>query len=233
MTSETKSRPRRAAVIGAGFTGSACAYHWSKQDDGRTMAVLEMNEAASGASGRNEAPKGRVTSTASVTATTVAAKEGRFFGKYLKLDAGLAPASALAGTSIVQGSRGQKTSELAIGRQLIADQGVGMAAYAFHGFACHFHGASLRILVEIHTPPTGRSEFPLHGGELGFLAGSIHKPRIYPVGPITSIPVSCIACKEVQLLGSLKVDGNVDGLAGSGGGHCLAREESLALGRTW
>ena len=41
------------AVIGAGFTGAACAYHWSKQDGG-TMAVLEMNEAASGASGRNE-----------------------------------------------------------------------------------------------------------------------------------------------------------------------------------
>ena len=40
-------------VIGAGFTGSACAYHWSKEDGG-TMAVLEMNEAASGASGRNE-----------------------------------------------------------------------------------------------------------------------------------------------------------------------------------
>ena len=41
------------AVIGAGFTGAACAYHWSKQEGG-TMAVLEMNEAASGASGRNE-----------------------------------------------------------------------------------------------------------------------------------------------------------------------------------
>ena len=41
------------AVIGAGFTGSACAYHWSKQSGG-TMAVLEMNEASSGASGRNE-----------------------------------------------------------------------------------------------------------------------------------------------------------------------------------
>jgi len=40
-------------VIGAGFTGAACAYHWSK--DGRgTMAVLEMSEVASGASGRNE-----------------------------------------------------------------------------------------------------------------------------------------------------------------------------------
>ena len=40
-------------VIGAGFTGSACAYHWSKQNTGK-MVVLEMNEAASGASGRNE-----------------------------------------------------------------------------------------------------------------------------------------------------------------------------------
>lgn len=40
-------------VIGAGFTGAACAYHWSKRSRGR-MAVLEMNEAASGASGRNE-----------------------------------------------------------------------------------------------------------------------------------------------------------------------------------
>ena len=41
------------AVIGAGFTGAACGYHWSKQVCG-TMAILEMNEAASGASGRNE-----------------------------------------------------------------------------------------------------------------------------------------------------------------------------------
>ena len=41
------------AVIGAGFTGAACAYHWSKGSSG-TMAVLEMDEAASGASGRNE-----------------------------------------------------------------------------------------------------------------------------------------------------------------------------------
>ena len=40
-------------VIGAGFTGAACAYHWSKQSGG-TMAVLEMDEASSGASGRNE-----------------------------------------------------------------------------------------------------------------------------------------------------------------------------------
>ena len=40
-------------VIGAGFTGAACAYHWSKRNGG-TMAVLEMNEASSGSSGRNE-----------------------------------------------------------------------------------------------------------------------------------------------------------------------------------
>ncbi|MBM3933887.1 MAG: FAD-binding oxidoreductase [SAR202 cluster bacterium] len=40
-------------VIGAGFTGAACAYHWSKRKGG-TMAVLEMNEASSGSSGRNE-----------------------------------------------------------------------------------------------------------------------------------------------------------------------------------
>ena len=40
-------------VIGAGFTGAACAYHWSKRGGG-PMVVLEMNEAASGASGRNE-----------------------------------------------------------------------------------------------------------------------------------------------------------------------------------
>ena len=39
-------------VIGAGFTGAASAYHWSKQAGG-SMAVLEMNEASSGASGRN------------------------------------------------------------------------------------------------------------------------------------------------------------------------------------
>lgn len=40
-------------VIGAGFTGSACAYHWSKRGGGN-MVVVEMNEASSGASGRNE-----------------------------------------------------------------------------------------------------------------------------------------------------------------------------------
>ncbi len=40
-------------VIGAGFTGAACAYHWSKRP-GASMVLLEMNEAASGASGRNE-----------------------------------------------------------------------------------------------------------------------------------------------------------------------------------
>lgn len=40
-------------VIGAGFTGAASAYHWSKYGVG-SMVVIEMNEAASGASGRNE-----------------------------------------------------------------------------------------------------------------------------------------------------------------------------------
>lgn len=40
-------------VIGAGFTGAGCAYHWSKSNGGR-MVVLEMNDPASGASGRNE-----------------------------------------------------------------------------------------------------------------------------------------------------------------------------------
>ena len=41
------------AVIGAGFTGAGCAYHWAKFGKGK-MAVIEMNQAASGASGRNE-----------------------------------------------------------------------------------------------------------------------------------------------------------------------------------
>lgn len=44
-------------VIGAGFTGGALAYHWSRRAAGesdRRMAVLDMGEAASGSSGRNE-----------------------------------------------------------------------------------------------------------------------------------------------------------------------------------
>ncbi|NOZ50035.1 MAG: FAD-binding oxidoreductase [Chloroflexi bacterium] len=41
------------AVIGAGFTGAGCAYHWAKQGAG-DMVVLEMNDPASGASGSNE-----------------------------------------------------------------------------------------------------------------------------------------------------------------------------------
>jgi glycine/D-amino acid oxidase-like deaminating enzyme len=42
-------------VIGAGFTGSALAYHWSKHaPTHRVMAILEMDDPASGASGRNE-----------------------------------------------------------------------------------------------------------------------------------------------------------------------------------
>ena len=41
-------------VIGAGFTGAACAYHWAKAPAGGRLAVLEMDDPASGASGRNE-----------------------------------------------------------------------------------------------------------------------------------------------------------------------------------
>lgn len=42
-------------VIGAGFTGASAAYHWSKRAEGnRRLVVLEMNEAASAASGRNQ-----------------------------------------------------------------------------------------------------------------------------------------------------------------------------------
>lgn len=43
-----------AVVIGAGFTGAACAYHWAQAGSGATLAVLEMGDPASGASGRNE-----------------------------------------------------------------------------------------------------------------------------------------------------------------------------------
>lgn len=51
--------PQRAhvVVIGAGFTGAALAYHWSKRAPSESemrMVVLDMGEAASGASGRNE-----------------------------------------------------------------------------------------------------------------------------------------------------------------------------------
>ena len=48
--------PREVEVVavGAGFTGAACAYHWSKRSGAGRMVVLEMNEASSGASGRNE-----------------------------------------------------------------------------------------------------------------------------------------------------------------------------------
>jgi glycine/D-amino acid oxidase-like deaminating enzyme len=39
-------------VIGAGFTGAACAYHWAKQQpEEKQMAVLEMADPAEGASG--------------------------------------------------------------------------------------------------------------------------------------------------------------------------------------
>ena len=42
-------------VIGAGFTGAAVAYHWAGTAPGdRRMVVLEMDDPASGSSGRNE-----------------------------------------------------------------------------------------------------------------------------------------------------------------------------------
>ena len=49
------SQSCHVVVIGAGFTGAAAAYHWSKiVDDDKKMIVLEMEDAASGSSGRNE-----------------------------------------------------------------------------------------------------------------------------------------------------------------------------------
>jgi len=41
-------------VIGAGFTGAGCAYHWARLSMDRSLAVLDMGDPASGASGRNE-----------------------------------------------------------------------------------------------------------------------------------------------------------------------------------
>lgn len=41
-------------VIGAGMTGASCAYHWAKSGGTEKMAVLEMEDPAWGASGRNE-----------------------------------------------------------------------------------------------------------------------------------------------------------------------------------
>ena len=42
-------------VIGAGFTGAALAYHWARRaPDDRRLLVLEMDDPASGSSGRNE-----------------------------------------------------------------------------------------------------------------------------------------------------------------------------------
>jgi glycine/D-amino acid oxidase-like deaminating enzyme len=40
-------------VIGAGFTGASLAYHWARSGTEKSMVVLEMNDPASGASGRN------------------------------------------------------------------------------------------------------------------------------------------------------------------------------------
>lgn len=47
--------PERAdvVVIGAGFTGASLAYHWAKSGTSGTMVVLDMDDPASGASGRN------------------------------------------------------------------------------------------------------------------------------------------------------------------------------------
>lgn len=41
-------------VIGAGMTGASCAYHWAKREGAGSLAVLEMQDPAWGASGRNE-----------------------------------------------------------------------------------------------------------------------------------------------------------------------------------
>ncbi|MFP6753546.1 MAG: FAD-binding oxidoreductase, partial [Pirellulaceae bacterium] len=42
-------------IIGAGFSGAACAFHWARRNPpGRSLAVVEMDDPASGASGRNE-----------------------------------------------------------------------------------------------------------------------------------------------------------------------------------
>lgn len=47
--------PDRAdvVVIGAGFTGSSLAYHWAKSRTTQSMLVLDQDDPASGASGRN------------------------------------------------------------------------------------------------------------------------------------------------------------------------------------
>ena len=42
-------------IIGAGFSGAACAFHWARRNPSdRSLAVVEMDDPASGASGRNE-----------------------------------------------------------------------------------------------------------------------------------------------------------------------------------
>ncbi len=43
-----------AVVIGASMTGASCAHHWSRLASGRSLAVLEMEDPAWGASVRNE-----------------------------------------------------------------------------------------------------------------------------------------------------------------------------------
>ena len=58
-TNPSAELPQRVqvVVIGAGFTGGALAYHWSRRaaaNPDMKLAVLEMGEAASGSSGRNE-----------------------------------------------------------------------------------------------------------------------------------------------------------------------------------
>jgi len=57
QTSPDSSLPKSVdtVAIGAGFTGAALGYHWSKKaSPDRVMAVLEMDDPATGASGRNE-----------------------------------------------------------------------------------------------------------------------------------------------------------------------------------
>ena len=53
--SATLPKETDTVVIGAGFTGSSVAYNWSRRaPDDRRAVVLEMDDPASGSSGRNE-----------------------------------------------------------------------------------------------------------------------------------------------------------------------------------